>query len=91
MTWRQALEATILIWQKRAKKVNYTNEVCPMCKRSNDVSSCRKCPAYAICNGKAFGDWQINDTRKNAGRVLRELIKLRKHKKCMGRTKGKKD
>ena len=90
-TWREAIEATIKIWQKRARG-GWSDELCQICIKNTTSTNdgyCGSCPAIHICNGDAFKRWQMTDDKEDAKKVLKELIGLRKHKKY-GTKKGKK-
>ena len=90
-TWRETIEETIKIWRKRAKG-GWSDEICQICIRNSSSrkdSYCGTCPAIHICNGDAFKSWVKTDNEEDAKKVLKELLKLRKHRKY-GAKKGKK-
>lgn len=93
MTWRQALEASIKIWRKRANGETVDTE-CPLCMLAYikyKYSKCGDCPAIKKegddCCGGLYVRWYNNKTTKNAEIVLKYLIALRKHPKCSIRKK----
>jgi hypothetical protein len=91
MTWKEALEASIKIWRKRAKDGNCLSHDCPLClKRAS--RSCACCPIYSGLGTciQEYYDWMHEPTRANVRAVLAVLIAARKHPKCQDKNKGKK-
>jgi hypothetical protein len=95
ITWREALEASIVNWERRADG-EWVSENCPLCVKKTPQRDCGgTCPiATPSTEGRfcieEYQRWYEFRSKDNAKAVLNVLIKARNHPKCRIRTKGKK-
>ena len=92
MTWKEALEASIKIWRKRAAGKD-VDDPCPLCEKTSP-KHCSECPAgenssRGMCF-QEFYTWADSRKRTDAKAVLELLIGLRKHPKCRIETENEK-